>query len=132
MIIGCMQVPALEALYGTLTGWLTANHGDRCDPNPADLDARGQKRVHAIIRDTMKDFLWNNTVVNTKKARETCAPVYCDVQRRKTALNWVTEVLSTIGGLWTVIIGSVAMAWALINCLSCMGAGHGSYKVWHP
>lgn len=92
----------------------------------------GTERVRCYIPDFMKWFLGNYTLIDGEQARKSCDPVYCDVLKIKSPLDWVIEVLSTVGGLWTVIIGISTLAWTLVTCFSCMGSGPSSYKVSHP
>ena len=47
-------------------------------------------------------FMMDSTVVNYTAYQAICAPDYCDFAQSKTVFNWVSEFLSTVGGLWTI------------------------------
>ena len=108
-------------------GSFTTNKSLGVYPNPSsarDLTTR------VYIPDLTKWFLAPSNytaVVDTDQAINTCRPTYCDVTKKKKPLNWVIEALSTIGGLWTVIIGVCIVLWSVLNFFPCMGSEPTSY-----
>lgn len=87
-----------------------------------------QQRVHLIVRDFMVlavDYNWT-------AYRAQCQPQYCDINQRKTPFNIASEFLSTIGGLYTVVLGTATLLWAAMTFLGLFGKHASSFYVWHP
>ena len=93
----------------------------------SDRGTSSTKRVHQLVADYMTkavDFKWTSY-------RGKCQPQYCDFVLPKTTFNRISELLSTVGGLWTVVLSATTLLWAGLGLLSCSREAGSAYFVWH-
>ena len=70
------------------------------------------------------DFLVNNTRFDYAAYRSLCNPSYCDIAKKKSVLYRTVELMTTLGGVWTTLVGIAALLWSLIaTALSLKGSG---------
>ena len=117
-ILATQVLRAAEAVADR-TSRAIIGYGDH--PNPST------KTVHRLVADYMEqavNYDWTSY-------RAQCQPQYCDFVLQKTVLNRVSELLSTVGGLWTVVLSVTTLLWAGLGMLSCSRKAGSAYFVWH-
>ena len=103
---------------GNDTGLAIANSisdAVNADSGLAELDegiASEASTACVDFQTTMRKFLLSNIWVDYGAYTQACNPgPFCDITRSKTAVSWLSEALSTIGGQWTALSFVAIVIW---------------------
>ena len=69
--------------------------------------------------------------VNYTVYKEACNFAYCDYVQRKSVVDRIVEFFSTVGGLWTFIIGVAMLLWSACGQTGLIGPTNSGFYVLH-